>query len=212
VARLVLSRALLEGSTGSERRLFARSHLERAKAALLRALGEFHQAHAAASGATAAELAGRLPLALRPLAAPALEALALAGLVSGGDRVRLPGHDARSMYEQVAEAYRLAGLAPGSDDATRESLELDARTFRDIVGALERDGSLARLATGLHFHAGALGDLRARVLAYFDERETLSPGDFKTLTGLTRKHAIVLLEWLDKQGVTRRQVDLRVKR
>ena len=42
------------------------------------------------------------------------------------------------------------------------------------------------------------------------ERGELTPGDFKELTGLSRRGAIPLLEWLDAQKVTRRQGDVRV--
>ncbi|MEM6926758.1 MAG: SelB C-terminal domain-containing protein, partial [Myxococcota bacterium] len=40
--------------------------------------------------------------------------------------------------------------------------------------------------------------------------EDLTPGGFKELTGLTRKHAIPLLEWLDGQQVTLRTPDRRM--
>ncbi|MEQ1505544.1 MAG: SelB C-terminal domain-containing protein, partial [Myxococcota bacterium] len=39
----------------------------------------------------------------------------------------------------------------------------------------------------------------------------LTPQEFKELTGLTRKGAIPLLEWLDKQRLTRRDGDRRVR-
>jgi selenocysteine-specific elongation factor len=57
----------------------------------------------------------------------------------------------------------------------------------------------------------ALEALVVRVGAWLDEHETLSPGDFKTLTGLTRKNAIAILEWLDRRGVTRRKGETRVR-
>ena len=38
----------------------------------------------------------------------------------------------------------------------------------------------------------------------------INVGSFKTLTGLTRKYAIPLLEYLDRERVTRREGDERI--
>jgi len=40
----------------------------------------------------------------------------------------------------------------------------------------------------------------------------MSPGDFKELSGLSRRGAIPLLEWLDEQRLTLRKGDVRVLR
>jgi selenocysteine-specific elongation factor len=60
------------------------------------------------------------------------------------------------------------------------------------------------------FHRAALDDLRRRV----QETKTRSPkidvAGFKNLTGVSRKYAIPLLEYLDRERVTRRVGDERV--
>ena len=47
--------------------------------------------------------------------------------------------------------------------------------------------------------------------SYFLSKEKLSVPDFKTLTHLTRKTAIPLLEYLDKSGFTFRKENERIK-
>lgn len=42
------------------------------------------------------------------------------------------------------------------------------------------------------------------------QNSRLSVADFKDLTGLTRKYAIPLLEYLDRERLTRREGDERV--
>ena len=58
--------------------------------------------------------------------------------------------------------------------------------------------------------AAAVASLRARVVEHLGKAGQLTIQDFKTLTGLGRKQAIPLLEHLDREGVTKRQGDLRL--
>ena len=55
-----------------------------------------------------------------------------------------------------------------------------------------------------------LNGLVQTVRAFFTHTARLTPADFKTMTGQSRRTAIPLLEWLDSQGVTRRDGDARV--
>jgi selenocysteine-specific elongation factor len=57
-------------------------------------------------------------------------------------------------------------------------------------------------------HRGALEQLYSEMRRHRDER--FDVGRFKTLTGLTRKHAIPLLEHLDQARVTRRDGEVRI--
>jgi hypothetical protein len=67
----------------------------------------------------------------------------------------------------------------------------------------------------MHFHAGPLARLKRDVSALragrpAAERVTLDVAAFKARYALTRKHAIPLLEWLDREGVTRRLGEARI--
>jgi len=65
------------------------------------------------------------------------------------------------------------------------------------------------------FHREALDALRTAVAALragqpAAAKVTLDVAAFKAQHGLTRKHAIPLLEWLDRERVTRRVGDVRI--
>ena len=60
---------------------------------------------------------------------------------------------------------------------------------------------------GFYLHSRWLEDLIARLRAA--RKRELTVGDFKRMTGLTRKYAIPLLELLDGMGVTRRKGPVR---
>jgi len=97
------------------------------------------------------------------------------------------------------------------ETAARAASGLPERTLRDVVAELVRMERLARIADGVHVDLAALDDVAERVRAWLRTHESMSPGDFKSISGLTRKHAIAMLEWLDRHGVTRRKGDARVR-
>ena len=67
----------------------------------------------------------------------------------------------------------------------------------------QRSGPGSLLETGID-------KLIADVKALKTKNPKLGVGEFKDLTGVTRKHAIPLLEYLDRQRVTRRLGDERM--
>jgi selenocysteine-specific elongation factor len=209
VAKLVAGGLVVAVDTGGKR-LFARSHLEEAKRSFLGLLRAFHHEHPTLLGATAAEIEGQMPRHLRAITDAAIAELRREGAIGGQSRVCLPGHDPRSVHGRIAEVYAARGLLPDIDEKMRVELGLDETKFRDALRDLRRDGRLHRLGENLHVHTSALDGAAARVREHFATHPTLSPVELKALCGLSRKYAMPLLEWLDAQGITRRQGDLRL--
>ena len=73
---------------------------------------------------------------------------------------------------------------------------------------LLRERRLARAGEDLVFHASAIASLRALLADRRGQRFTVPM--FKEWTGVSRKYAIPLLEFMDRERVTRRQGDERV--
>ena len=69
-----------------------------------------------------------------------------------------------------------------------------------------------RVAGEMFFHRSALDDLtqKLRVHAAQGSDRSIDVPAFKELAGVSRKYAIPLLEYLDRQRVTRREGDRRV--
>ncbi len=188
-----------------------REEAERAVVACVRAL---HTERPHAGGVMAAEVESRVPSRVRALAPAAADALVARGvLVRSGAVLRdaaRGGFDPNAL-EALRTIYARAGLAPPLDEEARAAAGLDARTFKDALAELKRAGVVRTLGGGLTFDVAALAALGAHVRAHFTGAATLTPGQLKELGGgLSRKHAIPLLEWLDAQGITRRQGDARV--
>jgi selenocysteine-specific elongation factor len=90
------------------------------------------------------------------------------------------------------------------------SLPIDKARAQKIVTLLLRDRILVKLSDDLVFHRDALQVLRTQIAAQKSKTPKLNVGNFKDLFGITRKHAIPLLEYLDSQRVTRRVGDERI--
>ncbi len=136
-------------------------------------------------------------------------------LVRDRDVVRLASRGAALSAEDDAaksaleRTIREAGLeaASNADLAARAGLaEARARKFADL---LAREGKIVRLGE-LVFHIEVLTGLRERVVDRRAVDKSLDIAAFREISGgVSRKYAIPLLEWLDRQHVTRRVGDRR---
>jgi selenocysteine-specific elongation factor len=90
-------------------------------------------------------------------------------------------------------------------------LSVETKRAERILQMLLRDKNLVRITPELIFHRDALAHLKQRLSTYKKSKgERISVPVFKELTGITRKYAIPLLEYLDRERVTRRAGDERV--
>ena len=78
-----------------------------------------------------------------------------------------------------------------------------------IVTLLLREKVLIKVSDELVFHRSALEELRRRIAAYKTKSAKIDVATFKELTGVSRKYAIPLLEYLDRERVMRRVGDVR---
>jgi selenocysteine-specific elongation factor len=74
---------------------------------------------------------------------------------------------------------------------------------------LLRDRLLVKLSDDLVFHRDALEQLKQQVRSMKTQSPQIDVARFKDVTGVSRKYAIPLLEYLDRERVTRRVGDAR---
>ena len=111
---------------------------------------------------------------------------------------------------QIEKAFAKAGLKVPLLKDVLASLPVDKVRAQKIVTLLLRDRVLVKLSDDLVFHRDALAALRTQMAAQKAKNPKLNVANFKDLFGITRKHAIPLLEYLDRERVTRRVGDERV--
>lgn len=133
-----------------------------------------------------------------------------------GELVRLPGRGVVMKDEEaeskktIENAFASAGLKVPFLRDVLGGLRVDKSRAQQIVTLLLRDKILIKLSDELVFHRSALEELRRQVAAYKAKSPKIDVGKFKDMTGVSRKYAIPLLEYLDRERVTRRVGDERV--
>jgi selenocysteine-specific elongation factor len=119
--------------------------------------------------------------------------------------------DEQEAKDKIEGAFRTAGLAVPSVKEVLSGLAVEARRAEKLLHILLREKNLMHVSPELIFHHAALAYLKEQLLAYKKSKgERISVPGFKDLTGITRKYAIPLLEYLDRERVTRRMGDERV--
>jgi len=119
-------------------------------------------------------------------------------------RVALSAADDAAM-RRVDQAFREAGLRPPEPAGLAATLGIAAAVADQALRLLQRQRTLVKLDT-LLFHAAALERLKAEVRALKEAAPDarLDVATFKDRFGVSRKFAIPLLEYLDRERVTRR--------
>jgi selenocysteine-specific elongation factor len=179
----------------------------------------FHKENPLLPGISREDLRSSLGKRVRPeMFKAALEELVAQGTLElqgelvkrAGSAITLGPEEARAK-QQIEAAFAVAGLAVPAVKEVLTKLPVEAQRAQKILQMLLRDKNLVRVSPELIFHKDALAQLRDRLSAYKKTKgERISVPVFKELTGITRKYAIPLLEYLDRERVTRRSGDERV--
>jgi selenocysteine-specific elongation factor len=132
-----------------------------------------------------------------------------------GELVRLPGHgvvmkdEEAESKQKIEAAFAGSGLKVPALPEVLAGLKVDKGRAQKIVTLLLRDKVLIKVSDELVFHRSALEELRRVVAAQKARSPKMDVATFKELTGVSRKYAIPLLEYLDRERVTRRVGDAR---
>jgi selenocysteine-specific elongation factor len=127
-----------------------------------------------------------------------------------GSEIALLPEEAKAK-EQIEAAFASASLAVPSVKEVLAKLTVEARRAERLLLILLREKSLVRVSPELIFHRQALMQLKEQLGAYKKAKgDRITVPIFKELTGITRKYAIPLLEYLDRERLTRRVGEERV--
>jgi selenocysteine-specific elongation factor len=187
-----------------------------AKSDLLQTLKKFQDANPLVAGMSKEELRDRVNLGpevfYRVLGKLAEEKK----LEVAGELVHLSGRGVVMKDEEaeskkiIEQAFASAGLKVPSLKDVLVGLKVDRIRAQKIVTLLLRDKVLIKVSEELVFHQSVLLDLRRKISALKATAPKIDVARFKDMTGVSRKYAIPLLEYLDRERVTRRVGDERV--
>jgi selenocysteine-specific elongation factor len=189
------------------------------KEQLLGAVGDYHRSDPLSEGIPREQVRERLfAHASSALFEQVLTDLASAGklivrdrLALASHRVELSGDEARAR-ERLEQVFREAGLRPPDEALLAAQLGLPGDLVDKMTRLLVRQKVLVRVEA-LLFHEEALRHLKQNVAALRAASASaparIDVAGFKQRYGVTRKYAIPLLEYLDRERVTRRSGDAR---
>jgi len=223
VARLVRSGRAVRlggggGGGGGGDLLVSSAVLDRLAEALIQQVTRHHQTQPDSEGLPREEARDRLAVAPRVFE-HLLQQLASAGTLQGRDRLALSTHRAAvpdadaAALARVEAAVQASGLKPPDLGDLSQGLALPPATAERLINLLVRQKRLVKIGT-LVFHPDALARLKDETRALKAGapagRAIVNVASFKTRYDVSRKYAIPLLEYLDRERITRRVGDERV--
>ncbi len=186
-----------------------RAWMQKERERVVRTVREFHQKSPLLPGIARQELRGGAPVfVLDALLAEAKE------VVAEGELVRSRGHklvlkeDEEQARGKIERAFEEAGLAVPALAEVLAKSGVEAARARSLLQILLREKRLVRISDELVFHETAIVQLHELMGRHKGERFRVP--EFKEWTGISRKYAIPLLEFLDREKITRREGDERV--
>lgn len=180
----------------------------------------FHKKNPLEQGMAKGVILAGMGAAVPPkLAHYVLEKLIRSGrLVVEGELLRLPEHkvsladDQQALKEALMKAHQASPLMPPNHTELFAELGITARQAQPIFKLLVADGALVKIKEDLYYLSPVMEELRQKVRDFLLAHAEITPGDFRDISGISRKNGIALLEHFDKEQLTMRVGDKRVLR
>lgn len=206
----------------SERQWMISSHtMNRLKEELKGILAHFHQENPLKEGMGKEELRSRLYQGLDPkLFQMVINSLAKEGSVQQEHAViRLAGHqvalkeDEEAARRELRALFATAGLSPPTKkDLIAQLSHYSKALVLQVLDLIVRDQQVIKISEDLYYDKQILTDLQQRLTEQLTRDGEIDAQGFKTLSGLSRKFSIPLMEYFDKMKLTIRVGDKRVLR
>lgn len=122
------------------------------------------------------------------------------------------GEKLQELREQITRVYRTAGLTPPSVKEVCEKFPHRKADVLSVLDVMVREGDLVKVSEDLYYDKEVLRTLRENYKNLLLKEGKATPLSFKTLTNLTRKYIIPLMEYFDATKLTIRTGDYRILR
>ncbi|MEK7852080.1 MAG: SelB C-terminal domain-containing protein, partial [Deltaproteobacteria bacterium] len=177
---------------------------------LMEQIGSFHKKEPMKAGLLTEEARTKLRISQKVLDAVTGSLARDKSVIIERDLLKLASHKASGgeVKERIEKIYLEAGLTPPTITELLEKLKIKERETLDLLNLLYKEGRLVKVKE-FFFSRDSIDNLTARVCEFFKRKADMTPIDFKEMTGLSRKFAIPLLEYLDLQKITIRVGDVR---
>ena len=181
-------------------------------------LEQYHRANPLHAGMQVAELRQKLlKTASQAVADTILGELVREGkLKTGAGRYALDSFSVqltkrqRAIRDRLLKQYSQAGLeTPGLDEVYAGFAPNERTDCRQVAESLVSSGELVMLTPQLCVHPSVYLDVCRRTKEYMDSHETLTLAEFRDLLSTSRKYALAVLEYFDRNKILKKEGDLR---
>ncbi len=205
IESLISEGKIIASGRGDRRVLLTASGWERLVEKIVSALADYHKKFPARPGMPAVELSTRLKLG--SVIAAALDNITGQGvIVEEGGLLRLPSHRVQlTAAQQLKMDAFLKSLA-----ASPYSPPGDAIPEPDLLNMLIGQGRVVKVSDNVVFTSSVYNEMVEKITARIKEKGKITLGEVRDMFGTSRKYAQALLEYLDREKVTRRVGDDRV--
>jgi selenocysteine-specific elongation factor len=205
VESLITRGSIIAMGEGGHRVLATASGWQRLGEKAVAALAEYHRRFPARSGMPKVELSTRLKLG--NYINLALENLIKQGvLAEDGGNIRLPDHRVQLTPAQQARIDGfLESLAQNPYAPPGELIPEP-----DLLNILIEQGKAVKVSNNVVFSKTAYDEMLAKIITRINSQDKISLAEVRDMFATSRKYAQALLEYLDREKITRRVGDDRV--
>lgn len=208
---------ILSADVGDDILLISRKNFDELKIRHLRELTLFFESQPHRLFMPREELRSRLGTEL----APQLFEKIFGELIDDGtieatrEGMHLSGRKAHLSKEQqmtkakMENIFREAAYSPPTFSQAEEQFD-NTSNAKQMAALLIEEGTLQKISPTIACHKEHLETARTKIREHFEDSDKLGVGDLKNLLGVSRKHAVPLLEYFDRIGLTTRVGDYRV--
>ena len=181
-------------------------------------LEQYHKQNPLHAGMKVAELRQKLlKNADQTVADAILAALAREGKIrSVADRYALADFTVHltkrqsAIREKLLRTYRKAGLeVPGLDEVIAGFPPAERGECKQVVESLVSGGGLVMLTPQLCLHSQVYDEVREKTRAFMADHQELTLAEFRDLLSTSRKYALAVLEYFDKNKMLKKDGDVR---
>ncbi|MFZ5644388.1 MAG: selenocysteine-specific translation elongation factor [Bacillota bacterium] len=121
-----------------------------------------------------------------------------------------PGPDLKAKISTIESRYKASAMQPPSWKDTAANLGLDDITAGEVIHFLVRKGILKKVSDDIYFHSSVLKEARLKLEKHFESKGEITVGETRDIFNTSRKYTLPLLEYFDREKVTKRVGDVRV--
>ncbi len=189
--------------------MFSNSYWVQLKQHVLQELADYHKSYPLRSGMPREELKSRLKLSARVFNSILHRLASENGLEEAGSLVRLTGYKIQFTPQQQRSVDGLLERFAASPFSPPTTKECQAEVGEELYNAMMEVGLLVPIPPDVVFRKQDYELMVTEIIDLLKTKQTISAGEVRDHFNTSRRYVLALLEFLDAQGITVREGDVR---